>query len=168
MNKILLKSAICLTFGTILSLGFTLNAQAQIAKQGKFEMIGTYQLTYLDQNDFDGFGMSALKSTQVNLNKAGRGFFHNTSSECVLVAITGDFFGYCVTTDLDGDRFYSKAEVVGGQVGTTGSGRRATFLGGTGKYEGIEGAFSYSAIYAPRIQGQLVGHIEGSGEYRIP
>ena len=54
MNKILLKSAICLTFGTILSLGFTLNAQAQIAKQGKFEMIGTYQLTYLDQNDFDG------------------------------------------------------------------------------------------------------------------
>ena len=80
----------------------------------------------------------------------------------------GDFFGYCVTTDLDGDHVYSKFEVVGGQIGTSGGGRKTTFLGGTGKYKDIEGGYTYSAIYAPNVDDQLVGHIVGSGSYKIP
>ncbi len=168
MNKILMKASAYLALSMILNFAVALNAHAQLAKQGKFKVIGTYQLTFLEKNQFDDFSLSAMKTTGVNVNPSGSGFLHNSSVKCVMVSIPGDFFGYCVTTDLDGDRIYSKFEVIAGQVGTSGGGRKATFLGGTGKYKGIEGGHNYSAFYAPKIDEILIGHIEGSGEYKIP
>ena len=168
MKEILLKATAYLALSMVLNFAVALNAQAQLAKQGNFEIMGIYKLTFLEKNKFDDFSLSAMKVTIVNLNTSGGGFLHNTSSKCDLVSIPGDFFGYCVTTDLDGDHVYSKFEVVGGQIGTSGGGRKTTFLGGTGKYKDIEGGYTYSAIYAPNVDDQLVGHIVGSGSYKIP
>jgi hypothetical protein len=168
MNRILLKAAAYLAFGMMLNFAVVLNAQAQLTKQGEFEISGTDQGTFLETNRFDDYALNALKVTIVNLNTSGSGFLHNTSSICEMVSIPGDFFGYCVTTDLDGDHIYSKFEVAGGQLGASGGGRKTTFLVGTGKYKGVEGGYTYGASYAPKIGDQLAGHIEGSGEYKIP
>lgn len=168
MNKILLKASAYLALSMVFNLAVALNSHAQLAKQGNFEITGIYNATVLEKNKFDDFSLSALNLRILYLNPTGGDFLHNTSAKCEMISIPGDFVGYCVKTDLDGDHVYSKFEVVGGQVGTSGGGRTATFLGGTGKYKGIEGGYTYKAIYGPNVDDHLVGHIEGSGSYKIP
>ena len=75
----------------------------------------------------------------------------------------------CPATDADGDFvFHHNFMEKGFDLGTTGSGRRMVILGGTGKYNGITGEASYEFIYAPKLEGKLLGHALVSGGYRIP
>jgi hypothetical protein len=152
----------------VLQMGLGSAAQAQMPKQGKFEMMGIYNGKLGDSFKIGDHKLSYYPLTLLNFNKAGKGFLHNTSSVCMLIAAAGDFTSYCVTTDMDGDQIHSIATVVGGELGVSGGGRRSTFTGGTGKYEGIQGGYSYEAIYAPKVEGVLLGHIAGAGEYAIP
>ncbi len=168
MKEIVLKATAYLALSMILNFAVALNAQAQLAKQGKFEMMGIYNGKLGDSIKIGDYKLSYYPLTLVNFNKAGKGFLHNTSSVCMLIAVPGDFTSYCVTTDMDGDQIHSIATVVGGELGVSGGGRRSTFTGGTGKYEGIQGGYSYEAIYAPKVEGVLLGHIVGAGEYTIP
>jgi hypothetical protein len=168
MNRILLKATAYLALSMLFNLTVALNAHAQLAKQGNFEIKGIYTLTFLEKNKFDDFSLNAMNLTILYLNTSGGGILHNTSAKCEMISIPGDFVGYCVKTDLDGDHVFSKFEVVGGQLGTSGGGRKSTFVGGTGKYKGIEGGYTYSAIYGPNVDDHLIGHIVGSGSYKIP
>ena len=165
MSKIIsIIPSICIA----LILGIASVSHAQIAKQGNFEITGIYQGQVSESVKVDDYTLSVIGFTLVNFNASGGGFMHNTSSICRLIAIPGDFHTYCITSDMDGDRIYSHATVEGGTIGVSGGGRKATFVGGTGKYEGIQGGYEYEAIYAPNIEGYLVGHIKGSGKYTIP
>ena len=161
----------CLGFlaAIAMMLGIATDSFAQLAKQGKFEVIGTFDVTVIESHKFGDHTINAVRATGINLNKSGSGFMHNTTTVCMLVGIPGSFQAYCTTTDADGDyifhhNFIDKEFA----LGTSGGGRKMVILGGTGKYKGITGEAPYEAIYAPKVEGKLMGHTVLSGEYRIP
>lgn len=54
----------------------------------------------------------------------------------------------CNTVDKDGDTFFSISERKQGDINKGGKGK-TTFVGGTGKFQGIGGSCEYSAKYLP-------------------
>jgi hypothetical protein len=132
--------------------------------------MGTFDGTVLESRKFGDHTVSMITVRGMMFNKAGGGFMHNMLTLCGLVAIPGNFQAYCTHTDTDGDRVYThnfiEQDVAG--VGTSGGGRKMVFIGGTGKYKGIQGQAPYEAIYAPKMEGLLMGHTVATGEYRIP
>ena len=166
MNKI---KSLGILIAFFLSCALPAVSFAQIPKQGKFEVIGAFQVTVIETQKFGEHTMSYIKGDGINLNKSGSGFMHNTSTSCMLVGIPGAFHGFCTTIDLDGDyifhhNFLEKDFV----VGTSGGGRRMVFVGGTGKYKGIQGGAPYEFTYAPKLEGKLLGQSAVTGEYKIP
>lgn len=160
----------CLGFliAIAMMLGIATDSFAQLAKQGKFEVIGTFELTIMETQKFGENSINFIRSYGINLNNSGSGFLHNTSTTCMFGTSAGSFHGYCTTTDLDGDFiFHHNFMDKGFALGTTGGGRRMVILGGTGKYKGIQGEIPYEFTYAPKIDGKLLGHAVLSGEYRI-
>lgn len=160
----------CLGFLVAIAMvsAFATDSFAQLAKQGKFDVIGTFEGTVIETQKFGEHVINVVKVTLINLNKSGSGFLHNTSSLCMLVTIPGSFHGYCTTTDLEGDQIYHHNFIDKGfALGTGGGGRKMVIDGGTGKYKGIQGEAPYEVIYAPKLEGKLIGHFVMSGEYRI-
>jgi len=142
---------------------------AQIPKQGKFDVISTFDLVVVESKKFGDKSQNLISSSGINFNKSGSGFLHNTATYCMFVTSAGSFHGYCTITDADGDYvFHHNFMEQGFDLGTTGGGRRMVILGGTGKYEGIKGEAAYEFVYAPKIEGKLLGHAAISGSYRIP
>ena len=153
----------------LLTCGWPTVSLAQIPKQGKFEVTAAVVVTVIETQKFGEHTMSYIKADGVNLNKSGSGFMHNTSSTCMLIGIPGAFQGFCTTVDSDGDYIFQHNFIDKDfAVGTGGGGRRSVFLGGTGKYKGIQGGAPYEFTYAPKLEGKLLGQSSMSGEYKIP
>ena len=53
---------------------------AQIPKQGKFDVISTFNFTVVESKKFGDKSQNLISSSGINLNKSGSGFLHNTAS----------------------------------------------------------------------------------------
>jgi len=155
-------------------------AQAQLAKQGTFQMnsAGHWQGTNYGVGKDHIFWIGTNKG--VVLNKAGQGFLHNASYVC---PATADIDGpkvetrdYCIYTDKDGDQIFLRAH---SQSSTGGAGveiqetkSNGVIIGGTGKYQGITG--NTTCTYQDVALRETGSYIEGEGvsmcegEYKLP
>lgn len=76
-------------------------------------------------------------------NDAGDVFMHNMFGECIglnlNIASNGENRGACVYTDMDGDKLYETFQRAGDK-------REITFIGGTGKFAGIECSGEFKGV----------------------
>lgn len=102
-------------------------------------------------------------------NDAGAGFLHGSSWVCpghneLRSGIPQGSGGRCVVTDMDGDRMFVTWEGGQGSVPMKFNGT-AQFVGGTGKYTGIQGRQTFHAGPVPTTE-QGFGLFKG--EWKLP
>ncbi len=137
------------------------------ALAGELPKKGTYSLTWVFSGPYEGLEVGdqwagIAHFALVVWNDAGEGVFHDMTGDCVGMGIDTHWQGYCVFTDADGDKIFDHWEDVDEQ-GTR------TLLGGTGKYEGIQGTNEYEFVYTPDApEGTFNGHGYETGSYTLP
>jgi hypothetical protein len=102
-------------------------------------------------------------------NDANGGFLHGASVVCPGV---NDVFldgresramGYCVVTDMDGDKAFLSWENKGGPIVRPGG--TFTWMSGTGKYAGIKGSNTFDVTIIPNTPS---GFAIWRGSYELP
>lgn len=137
-------------------------------RQGQFDaywnVSGTVHIIELGD-----FGISAAGGyTGTVTIQSDEGLVRAFETDCVAFADEGSSGGRCLWTGPLGDQVYVQIQ----GAGLAGFGRsRGTFVGGTGKYEGIQGGFSFEWNYS--VSGDqdatFDGHtLEMSGNYKKP
>lgn len=149
--------------------GSTLSADPP--KQGSFTAkFGYFATTKVYEID-KGHMLVAGEWSGTSFNDAGSGMLHGAATMCpgmVDIQANGEHYGhgYCVFTDAAGDKVYSTWECKGPLPCNNGT---ATFTGGTGKYAGIKGGFTWqnsgTAVQSP--SGQM-GYNSWSAKYQLP
>ena len=99
-------------------------------------------------------------------NDKGEGFLNMTSAVCPgsldINKGMNDTHGYCVITDTDGDKAYLVWKCKGEKL----CNGDQQWTGGTGKYEGITGNTTLSAL--PSIGGTQQGYSIWEGGWKLP
>ena len=152
-------------------LGTATAGAAELQKSGNFEAnwtaVGTAQTLALDE---------ARSATIMRLRgeisiKNDAGLTPSLQTDCVGMNLTkGKSIGSgrCVWIDSDGDRMISE---ISGILSVTTSKARGNFIGGTGKYEGLEGAYELEWQYLQEIEeeGTIHGYSTGlTGNWILP
>lgn len=106
-----------------------------------------------------------------SFNSSGAGIFHGAGTMCpgiVDILPSGNHrgHGYCTFTDSEGDKAFSTWECEGKLPCRGGT---ATFKGGTGKYAGMRGDFTWDSggMAAPTPSG-TTGYNTWRGSYELP
>ncbi len=134
---------------------------------GKLYMTGTFKVLPMGkerlQMNIEGAGIS--------VDDTGKGFSHNAAIYILgaLHAVKGttEETGFMVITPTDGDKVYATYKA-SGTLGKTAKGTW-TYVGGTGKYVGIEGTGEftrYSLQYAK--EGVFTSMSLTKGNYKLP
>lgn len=169
MKKLISK----MTISLVLIISFGLNAEAQLAKKGKFEgnfAVAGKVLSMHMKGKAPGFILAEYYGHTTN--DAGSGIFHMNSSKChFAVEVTqmpktvGN--GYCTFRDSDGDTVTFRGYTKGTLGGPTDATMDLVF--GTGKYTGITGSGWYKAKPVPSFeQGTFQVFGRFGGTYKIP
>ncbi|MCK4788476.1 MAG: hypothetical protein KAV87_32345 [Desulfobacteraceae bacterium] len=170
MRKIIVASV--LTF--IFLVAFGPLADAQMAKQGTFSgtavYSGTYKVMPLEKDTY----VVTFEHTGVLTSDTGKGPLHNMSVHCVGFhyyekGIAKKSMGYEVYTDPDGDKVLT--EFTDLEYHRTAKVKKGTvkFLGGTGKFAGIEGTFEYTRYTVrPAVKGTYQGISKLKGSWKLP
>ena len=162
-----------MTLSLVLILSFGMNAEAQLAKSGKYsgEFAVAGKVLAMHMKDKAPVFMLAQYFGSTT-NDAGSGIFHMNSAKCtfaieVVQMPKTEGNGYCTARDADGDTLTMRASA----KGTLGGPSDATyrFTHGTGKYKGITGSGWYKATDVPPFeQGTFQGWTKFGGSYQIP
>ncbi len=161
-GKALRKAAITCA-GLLLCAAFGGSALAgDLPKKGTYSSTwvfsGPYTVIEVGDNGWAGISHFAL----VVWNDAGEGVLHDMTGDCVGMGLEAEWSGYCSWADADGDKIFDHWKDVG-ERGTR------TLLGGTGKYEGIQGTDEYEFVYTPDApEGTFHGHGRANGSYTLP
>jgi hypothetical protein len=132
---------------------FTVNYTAVVAAPVKTISIG---------KDLE---MTVQSATMAASNGAGSGLLHNLAGRCLMAIVidngakTWDQHGYCTYTDAAGDQISEKVDINKQPMGAVlvGAGQ---WIGGTGKFAGIEGNFE---IHHSPIKSATEGMAQGVG-----
>lgn len=167
-------SLLLVTLGLLCwSLGPTASAQVQVPKSGKFSV----HYGWKGVNDVRDLGDGVLfligEDHGAIFNDAGSGIMHHAASTCprTVFVRSGNFTGngHCYVVDADGDKIFIIFQCEGPAKGPGPQEGRClgieTFLGGTGKYEGITGKIEF---HGGLIGAGPHGYSVWKGEYRIP
>ena len=160
------KPTIAFLFATLAIL-FTAGSASALDKTG------TYSGTYFFHSGGDstdlGNGDSYFNGwfNGVFSNDAGSGFLHNAAGACpAAAALIGDqnyYQGNCIMTDQDGDRAVLEWKCSWDADGQCPG--DFYWVGGTGKYEGIQGK---SSFVGNTISGGPQGFAPWVGEWKLP
>jgi hypothetical protein len=147
-------------------------AQAQIPKGGSSSYIigfsGTYKAVAMGQERVQ----MTYEVLGVIVSDASDCILQNASLRCVgsFHAIKGayeDDSGFCVCTRPDGDQLFTSYKA-SGRLGAVGKGT-VTYVGGTGKFTGIQGSGEFSRINVrPIAEGTLQGYNRVKDQYKLP
>lgn len=143
--------------------------EGALAKQGQFSgkfgwwAIGKVYATGKDQFYWNG------EFNGTFFNDSGAGFLHGTSWICpgfneLRSGVSVASGGRCVATDMDGDKAFATWEGGQGTVPMKFNGT-AQFVGGTGKYAGIQGRWTFNASAVPTTE-QGFGLFKG--DWKLP
>lgn len=150
------------TFGT--EAGLPEAPADQVVKEG------TFSARWSTSGSWEGFPVgsgrwvSIYKSTGSIMSETGEGPFHNMSSRCIGMGDSARAdTGHCVFTDADQDKIFDEWTY----DGTSGTG---SIIGGTGKYEGIQGFYEYEWVSVPAAKdGTYQGYSSSfSGSWTLP
>jgi len=148
------------------------SAQAQIPKEGSSSYIigysGTYKTVAMGQERFQ----MTYEVLGVIVSDASDCILQNASLRCIgsYHAIKGayeDDSGFCVCTRPDGDQLFTSYKA-SGRLGAVGKGT-VTYVGGTGKFTGIQGNGEFSRISVrPAAEGTHQGYNRVKDHYKLP
>lgn len=117
--------------------------------------------------------MSISSSMMTAINDAGIGLLHNLGGRCMMSTIidkaakTFEQHGYCTYTDADGDQLFEKVAFDKQPLGSV-LVAKGTWVGGTGKFTGLEGTVDIRhASVRSAIDGIVQGAGKKTGNYRI-
>jgi len=169
MRKILVASIVVLA----LVIAYAPGASAEMAKEGS----GASELAYhgifkmlsmgrgLVQMNYEVFGVNTGASPESPL--------YMTTSHCLgsFYAVKGvyeDDFGFCVYVRPDGDKVFMTYEAKG-VLGEKGGKGKFTFVGGTGKCEGITGGGEFDRLpgFQSGVKGNFYGMNKGKAHWKI-
>ena len=169
MKKLISK----LTLSLVLILSFGLNAEAQLAKKGKYSGTCSYSGKVLSMH-MQGKAPAMILAEFYGscLNDAGSGIWHRNSFKCdysieVMKMPNTQSNGYCTSRDADGDTMTFRASTTGSLGGPSDAKTKVT--NGTGKYKGMTGTGWYRSNPVPAFeQGTFQGMTKFGGSYQIP
>jgi len=104
-----------------------------------------------------------------SMTNAGKGLLHNSGWECTgeTTIHEGTVYqsdGFCVVTDPEGDSVNLVWEQTNVPAPAGKAKTKGTYLSGTGKYEGIQGYYTFLC----HLSGAMASCEITSGEYRLP
>jgi hypothetical protein len=147
-------------------------AQAQIPKEGSSSYIigysGTYKIVAMGQERVQ----MTYEVLGVIVSDASDCILQNASLRCVgsFHAIKGSYEddnGFCVCIRPDGDQLFTSYKA-SGKLGGAGKGV-VTYIGGTGKFTGIQGSGEFIRINVrPIAEGTLQGYNRVKDHYKLP
>jgi hypothetical protein len=165
------KMTLFLLSGLVVLMAFSF-AQAQIPKEGTSSYIIGYSGTYKTV----AMGEERIQVTYevlgVIISDASDCILQNASLRCigsyhVIKGVYEDDSGFCVCTRPDGDQLFTTYKA-SGRVGAVGKGT-VTYVGGTGKFIGIQGSGEFSRITVrPAAEGTLQGYNKVKDHYKLP
>ena len=165
MKRIILVSALALA----VFVAFAPISNAEMAKEG------TASGTMIFSGTFKALPMGKERvqmTFEVFGAYVGEGPLNHSSFRCIggLHAVKGEFLdetGFCLFTNPDGDQAFSTYKAAG-QVGRSARGN-FTWVGGTGKLTGMEGAGKISRFNVrPAAKGTIQGYIQVEGSWKVP
>ena len=164
------RSIILLPAVLLVSMSAALLLAQEVAKEGSFT--GSWSVSGTSKSvDMDG-GSAQLMEVKgpVQLRSQG-GLAREFDAECVAVRREGlGSIGRCSWTDADGDQIF--IEIAGTIVGPAGTARdsEGEVVGGTGKYEGMEGAYHTEWLFIDsRFDSKVIGRdTKTEGTWRRP
>jgi len=143
--------------------------EAQLPRQGQFTgKFGWWALGKVYQMGQDHIYWNG-EFNGTFFNDAGNGFLHGSSWVCpgyneLRGGISLASGGRCVVTDMDGDKMFVTWEGSKGTIPMKFNGS-AQFVGGTGKYSGIQG---HQTFYANPVPTTEQGFGLFKGEWKLP
>ena len=168
--------AVLVSAGAV-SLAFSVsgaNAQ-QLPAEGKFS------ITYTSLNAAPVKPIAIGKDQEMTVssammtaaNDSGGGLLHNLTGRCLMSVLTDrasktiDQHGYCTYTDADGDQVFEKVDINKQALGPVIVGK-GEWIGGTGKYAGLQGVFEirHNPLKSP-TEGVVQGAGKKIGSYRV-
>jgi hypothetical protein len=119
-------------------------------------------------------GYETWESFGVTLSDVGQGLFHNVTIRCMGTTLVqkGGFEveGYCTYTLRDGEKVFASIKF-GGKIGMPPPPAKGTakFIGGTGKYSGIQGGTEFVQIMLrPPFEGAMHSYNKAKITYKLP
>jgi hypothetical protein len=165
------RTILTLTLTCFLFVAFGLLAYAQTAKKGATSNKGYYTATFKAlpmgkervQMNYEAFGV--LESD------TGKGLLHNASIHVLgaVHAIKGAFkdSGFMVMTRPDGDKVFATFKG-SGTLGKSSKGT-LTYVGGTGKFVGIQGSGEYTRYsLRPPTKGMIAAFSIAKSNWEVP
>lgn len=145
--------------GILASLATSAAAQ-EMPKQFEFSVtyhaVVTSDMVTLAEKDFAG----SFHGKFIATNDSGGVFMHNMFGNCSYAVVRAkgvlEMSGGCTYTDKDGDQLYETFKIPPG-----GSGEIA-FVGGTGKFAGIECAGKFETVARSQDRSMAIGKKNGS------
>ncbi|MCH8144455.1 MAG: hypothetical protein IIA55_07040 [Gemmatimonadetes bacterium] len=140
----------------------------ELPKQGTYSTTWTFSGPYTAIEIGEDQWAWSSTFTLIIWNNAGEGFLHDMSGNCVgMGSEAGDApftdSGYCNYEDADGNTLIEYFTETEAGKGT------ATFIGGTGKYAGVQGSDTYEYVYTPDApEGVFNGYGHAEGSYTLP
>ncbi len=163
------KTALASALSLVLFAAFGASALAgELPKQGTYSTSWTFSGPYTAIEIGEDQWAWSSTFTVIMWNDAGEGFWHDMSGNCVSMASEAEDApvadsGYCRYEDADGNTLVEYWYETGEGKGT------ATFLGGTGKYAGVQGTDTYEFVLTPDApEGTFNGYGHSEGSYTLP
>jgi hypothetical protein len=159
-----------LTGIAVFAFGITARGQSEVTESVTTSYYGTYKSQPMGPDST----YATWESFGVTLNDTGQGLFHNVTIRCIgaYLADKGnwDGQGYCTYTMRDGEKVFVSVKH-GGKVGMPPPPAKGTtkFLGGTGKYSGIQGGSEFVQIMLrPPFEGASQSYNKAKITYKLP
>jgi len=147
-------------------------ANAEMAKEGSLDGTVTYagkhKIIPLDKDRF----VIKYENFGVRVSASGGGPFHGMSTRNTGVIYfengVGKTRGYIIYTDKDGDKVIMELNEDAAQMAPKPSSGTGEIIGGTGKFEGIQGTMEYTRRnMRPAADGTHQAVARGTGSWKI-
>ncbi|MFB9266513.1 hypothetical protein ACFFWD_25720 [Bradyrhizobium erythrophlei] len=139
----------------------------QLPAEGKFSI--SYTLTNSSPVKPISIGkdkeFTVSSSMMTGMNDAGSGLLHNMTGRCLSAVVTDkaaktiEGHGYCTYADADGDQVFEKTDY--NQPSGPTILIQGQWIGGTGKFTGLEGTFE---IHHSPLKAAVDGTVQGVGK----
>jgi hypothetical protein len=121
----------------------------------------------------EGTAFITWEQKGVMLDDSGKDPFHNMSSNCAGVELwnkgVGTTFGYCIGLAPDGDKIIFEVKQENKKSGPGLKSGTWKYIGGTGKFAGIEGGGEYTTYQVrPAADGTYQSVSKDKGNYKLP
>jgi hypothetical protein len=168
MKRIILTSILVLA----VTVAFVPFSGAEMAKEGTGSTTNAYSATFkVVPLEKDRLVMT-YEALGVLTSDTGKGPFHNMSTHNVGIIYfekgVGKLLGFVTCTDRDGDKVFIEISEDATKPAPTPNSGSGKYIGGTGKFAGIEGTMEYTRWYMrPAVKGTAQAIAKSKSSWKI-